>query len=188
MCNLKYTLSFLILCGLIIFASCNDADVSTPDASKKNDKFLNGPLTSLEGTVWIHHPDTDPESQNWFNLFHSPKFFEPPDSILTKFPDYYPWKQGDTAKLLFTVDRIFDGTKRFDLTEPYYYIYSYPKIVVSKYCHCKCSSPLSFSENYDCECGATMYVGHINENTMILHEYSPDAEILYREVVLIRIK
>ena len=59
MCNLKNTLSFLILLGCVFFASCLDDNITSPE-TKKNDKFQNGTLTSLEGTVCIHHPDIDP--------------------------------------------------------------------------------------------------------------------------------
>jgi len=191
MCNLKYTISFLILCGLIIFASCNDADVSTPDASKKNDKFLNGPLTSLEGTVWIHHPDTDPESNNWLNVMQR--------SGTSYFEEYYG---NNPAEISFTKDRIFDGTDEFAVRQQHFYLYDYPKVVISrspdpeKLGNCECPGVMSFNKNLECQCGRLYYfgfIGYINEtgDTMNLRRYihnQNSPERLERDVVLIRIK
>ena len=54
---------------LLFFTACADNDdVTTTKKSKDNPQGA----SSLEGTVWVHHPDTDPDSQNWFNLHHSP--------------------------------------------------------------------------------------------------------------------
>jgi len=59
----------LILVGTLLVA-CNDESDNVITSSKFGDDFQS--LTSLEGTVWVHHPDTDPQGQNWFNLGHSP--------------------------------------------------------------------------------------------------------------------
>ena len=32
-------------------------------------------LSSLIGTEWVHSDDTDPESRNWFHVYHSPTHF-----------------------------------------------------------------------------------------------------------------
>ena len=195
MCNLKYTLSFLILVGLIFFTSCNDADVTNSAASKKNDKFLNGPLTSLEGTVWIHHPDTDIESANWFNIQQSPINFS--------YEEEYNIDRSVPVKLSFTKDRIFDGGKCLFTTQVYSYLYEYPKVLVSqryqKPGFCECPNPMLFNYTSDCQCMVGIglrdgFVGYVNEtgDTMNLrrHHYnsSYDTLVLHRDVVLIRIK
>ena len=58
----------LVLIGTIFFIACNNNDDAVK--SPKNPVFQSD--NPLAGTVWVHHPDTDPESANWFNLEHSP--------------------------------------------------------------------------------------------------------------------
>ena len=68
----------------ILLLACENSD----NATKVNEN-LQG-LTSLEGTEWVYHPDTDPESVNWFNITHNPKNQENsglvmPDTVVIKF-------------------------------------------------------------------------------------------------------
>ena len=55
---------------LTLLLSCEGNDVT-----KGKDTETPQGLSSLVGTEWVHREDTDPESQNWFNLLHSPFHF-----------------------------------------------------------------------------------------------------------------
>jgi len=65
-------LSQTLAVGLIaiLLVGCLDNDNATKVKEKEN---LQG-LSSLEGTVWVHHPDTDTslQSNGWFHLGHNP--------------------------------------------------------------------------------------------------------------------
>jgi len=186
----KLAFKFLILLGCVFFASCLDDNVTSPE-TKKNDKFQNGTLTSLEGTVWIHHPDTDPESYNWVHLVFSPiKGYETIGGV-------YP------AEITFTKDRILDGTVVLE-TQRQYYTYEYPKVLLTPDYHCVCPNPMSYNKNTECMCYEITgywgglrfgFLGYVNEtcDTMKLRRYdhyndSNKTEYLYKDVVLIRIK
>jgi len=182
---LKITNLFLILLGCVFLASCLDDNVTSPE-TKKNDKFQNGTQTSLEGTVWVHHPDTDPESTNWFNFYQNPS--------LPGFSTYY---DDAPAKLSFTSDRILDGGDILENLQRYYYTYDYPKVLVSMRLvqpdYCICPNPMSFTKTTECKCHNLWFIGNVNEtgDTMNLRHHRWDTngvEVLYRDVVLIRVK
>jgi len=59
-----------IVVFFFLFIGCED---NTMQPTKKSTDQLQAP-TSLEGTVWEHHPDTDPESYNWLNLGLKPEY------------------------------------------------------------------------------------------------------------------
>ena len=68
---LLFSTIFLLLFTL---PACVDNEVPPPSAKPKD--ALQG-ANPLEGTVWVHHPDTDPEGWKspvtaWFNIWHSP--------------------------------------------------------------------------------------------------------------------
>ncbi|MCL2039126.1 MAG: hypothetical protein FWG85_01705 [Bacteroidetes bacterium] len=66
----------------ILLLACEDSD----NATKVKEKETLQTLSSLEGTEWVHHPDTDPESINWFNNSHNPKNGAVmPDTVVIKF-------------------------------------------------------------------------------------------------------
>ena len=186
--NLKKT-SLLILLGLIIFTACNDENATSHKESKKNDSFQNGTLTSLEGTVWMHHPHTDIESYNWLNLIHRPMY-----------PYYIELGGSYPAKLSFTKDRIFDGSKYLEEGgNCYSYLYDYPKVaIIRQPIPCGCPDPLSLNKNTDCPCPTYYgslrdwgFIGYVNEtvDTMFIKQYMyNDPDYLLRDVVLIRVK
>ena len=109
----------IILTGFVFFGCKDDGDVVTT-TQKKTDSFQ-APET-LEGSVWVHHPDTDPESSNWFNLRHSPNY--PNDELgdVCSFPT-------NPVEITFTKDGITDGSDALcPMFQSYFYSYTEPYV------------------------------------------------------------
>ena len=56
---------------IVVFLLIGCQDDPAPPKQKPTDQPQTP--TSLEGTVWVHHPDTDTNGFNWFNLGQNPK-------------------------------------------------------------------------------------------------------------------
>ena len=61
-----------VVITLTLLLSCDGNDVT-----KGKDTETPQGLNSLIGTEWVHSDDTDPESKNWFNVYHSPEVNDP---------------------------------------------------------------------------------------------------------------
>ena len=82
-------------------------------------------LNPLIGTEWVHSDDTDPESINWFNVYHSPFHFY---DVFDKFFDgKYEFEFESPAVIKFLEDgRIREPTGEYkDFPVPQFYRYSY---------------------------------------------------------------
>jgi hypothetical protein len=137
---MKHLKIFLIpiLIGTLLIA-CNESDVVTK-TNKPNDHFQN--LTSLEGTVWVHHPDTDPESENWFNIWHNPKIGA--DTV----DDFsYP------AEISFLANGVVNEPTSDEKLKtphpPYYYSYDEPYITVCMGVTDDCKSVEEWQKKYN---------------------------------------
>ena len=54
---------------IVVFLLIGCQDDPAPQKQKPTDQPQTP--TSLEGSVWVHHPDTDTNSNNWFNVGHN---------------------------------------------------------------------------------------------------------------------
>jgi len=66
---MKKFLPCIIVFAFFFLSACEDNTMQPP---KKQADQLQSPA-SLEGTVWVHHPDTDPESLNWVSTTMRPR-------------------------------------------------------------------------------------------------------------------
>ena len=148
----------LILIGFL-FIGCDPNDPTITD--------------SLNGTKWIHHPNT-------------PSIV--PSGSLTGIPvpGYLMLGQDSNTVLSFTNDRIFDGTVLME-GQTFYYKYNNPDIRISIYGHCQCPDFWNITPG-QCRCGggSLRYTGSIEKDTMKL--YMVYEQGLEREVWLVRIK
>jgi hypothetical protein len=113
-------LNFFLIVIVLFTASCKDDGVAVNNHPKKPDAVLGGAETpiSLEGTVWIHHPDTDPENyDNWFSRCHIPDFRAD-----------WGFTPEETIEISFSKDRTYDGSEQMAVNQPTYYKYTAPYI------------------------------------------------------------
>ena len=206
-------LSQTLAAGLIaiLLVGCLDNDNATKVKEKEN---LQG-LSSLEGTVWVHHPDTDPEAYNWFNLYHSPSLYT--EKKLGHDVSY-------PVEISFLENgKIYEPTDSFHF-QYYYYSYTEPYVTIGMFtfnsephsvaelqksynlCHltiddyrCDCSKcqfkDTSISTSIDqyrhrCKCTSFYwFLGKVYGDTMHLHKAfigDDDEHVIYRDVYLIR--
>ena len=175
MSTIKKSLT-IILIGFIFFACKDNWDTDTISS--------NPAPNSLDGSVWVHHPDTEnlsgqlpPDNfYNWFNLGHS-----------LNNGSLFPYLQ-DGIKIHFTADRVLDNTN-YCLLEPnhpeYSYYYDEPNIWIwfgntnkpnanlfnpfidKNACHITL-------DDYECNCTLQCYnhfryYGRVDGDTMTLH-------------------
>ena len=208
---MKKLVSFLLIVLIgTTFVACDNNDNVTQ--AVKNDNLQQS--NPLAGTVWVHHPDTDPDSWDWLNLIYSPNF-----SQHSNVPN--PWIP---PSLVYPLEVTFheDGTIRhpFDYLDNYSYlcegsdiwiIYNFAlggESVLERRKHNLC--PVTFDNPYcstncqqnyhtpsdrgnDCATGIYRFLGKLNgtQDTMYLRKYWCDEDgelIIERDVCLIKIR
>ena len=119
---------------LTLLLSCDGNDVT-----KGKDTETPQGLSSLVGTEWVHSDDTDPESQNWFNLCHSPFHF---NTGFGKYDNTFEFESPSVIKFLEN-GIIYEPTYKYywhtyyadkDYMRQYYrYSYNEPYITIIMY-------------------------------------------------------
>jgi len=195
----------LILTGLFS-TSCSDIwdkDPEPPPPPPKN---------PLAGSVWVHHPDTDPRLKPDYSSNvpeHPYVFTEWFDMNLAPIHSGQPWFPLEGPKLSFTEDRVFNNllwekTYGVEYPQRYWYTYNEPYISIhfgmspgtfadvlkyANYC------PNCFTktiEKWECHCNNIegclfWFLGKVEGNTMVLHQRNPNQpHRLQRIVTLVR--
>ena len=194
----------------ILLVGCLDNDNATKVKEKEN---LQG-LSSLEGTVWVHHPDTDTsvQSVNWFNLGHNPaRTWHRKDDDTSSFP----------IEISFLADgKIYEPSPLWTYGIPlqyYYYSYTAPYVAIimhdgsgetsvtewqKKYNICpvtidefrcdksKCKNPRK--DYQDCA-SSYWFLGKVYGDTMhlqkiLISQIPGQDDWIYRDIYLIRTK
>ena len=192
---MKKLLSCIIVFAFFFLSACEDNTMQPP---KKQADQLQSP-TSLEGTVWVHHPDTDPESLNWFLT----------DFMPACRTDQFLWPNGFNPEIYLTADRMHYHSIRdqyiegitvkkgngWNYWQPMMYNYNGTQIRVAIFDQCTCTA-ITFQ---DCTCPTLplpilRFVRNLSDdgNTMYLYlRETSDGIYLYgrdRDVVLIRVR
>ena len=106
---------------LTILLSCDG------NVNKVKDTETPQGLNSLIGTEWVHSDDTDPETRNWFNVYHSPKHS---DKVIEQSGIQLPYP----AVIKFLEDGIISEPVGEYGYLPQYYRYSYNEPYVTITC------------------------------------------------------
>ena len=159
---MKYPLMVAFIFSFLFgFIACNNDDDVTKSPQKPTEE-LQAP-SSLEGTVWVHHPDTDSDINapiKWFHLMH--------DSQRCEMDGYEMLKKfhaDSIVKISFLKERIVDNIDSVIVMNGWgfcqFYYYSYTKPYISIFMTVKPSSykeqqalynncPLTI-DNYKCD-------------------------------------
>ena len=202
---MKNFLSCTIVFCLFFMLACED---NTTQPIKKTSDQPQSP-TSLDGTVWVHHPDTDPLSENWVSIGMRPRTTETDEFWNSQ------WPNGFNPEMWFT-DHNINSHGEWFVNPPYifpyekhsvYYHYVHPNIWISNsvsfsylidnfnICYptydkpsCDCTFPYPYANSINRCCALYWMIGKVEGNTMYLRKFfggeNPSIE---RDVILVRV-
>ena len=198
---MKKFLPCIIVCAFFFMSACEDNTMQPP---KKQADQLQSPA-SLEGTVWVHHPDhnLEPNIFNWFNFSFR----------LENRSNTDIWPDGFNPEITFNKITV-TGHDTWTPLESYDYVFTPPYVRIASngppesymtqlnlcagltFDNPKCGPNCKATTNGNRKCAITSpyrFLGKVNESrdTMFLHQDAANNSggmDIVRDVILIRVE